>query len=266
MCLIIFAYKAVPGINLVVAANRDELFTRPSAQAGFWSTEGAESEILGGRDLQAHGTWLGLTKSGRFAAVTNIRDPLQREAKPKSRGELTRLFLSSSIKPNDYFESLKTAYQDYAGFNLLVGDEESLWYVNNFENLCEPLPPGVYGLSNGILNSPWPKILDGKAKLVELLTDVNTLTTDNLISMMRDTKQAADHLLPDTGVPLELERLLSSAFISNPQRDYGTRCSTAAIMEASGNIRFSEQNYDQSGAATQRHYYELQPLKFTTGN
>ena len=257
MCLIIFAYQALPEIKLVVAANRDELFTRPSQQAQFWPDAGAGADILAGRDLTAGGTWLGITRQGRFAAVTNIRDPLNKEARPKSRGELTRRFLNSSISSQDYCESLEPDFNDYAGFNLLVSDGDTLWYVNNFEGLCYQLTPGIYGLSNGILDSPWPKILNGKARLKELLANPAKLTTDELIKMMQDTSQAPDDLLPNTGVPLELERTLSPAFISNPQRHYGTLCSTAVIVKPNQACSFSEQNYGEAGMASQRHYYEF---------
>jgi uncharacterized protein with NRDE domain len=257
MCLIIFAYKALPGFELVVAANRDELFTRPTQQAGFWPDAYSSNATLAGRDLEAGGTWLGVTRSGRFAAVTNIRDPLKQEAKPKSRGELTRNFLASSVSSKAYCNQLKVDADNYAGFNLLVGDGESLWYMNNFENLCEELTPGIYGLSNGILNSPWPKILNGKSRLLELLTDPENITTDSLIQMMQDTAQAPDNLLPNTGVPLELERILSPVFISNPQRHYGTLCSTAVILRSADANYFSEQNYAESGECGERHFYEF---------
>lgn len=257
MCLIIFAYQALPEMPLVVAANRDELFTRPSRQANFWPAPHAEIDILSGRDLKAGGTWLGVTRQGRFAAVTNIRDPLQKEAKPKSRGELTVKFLIGSMNAKDYCNLLKPDFDEYAGFNLLVGDGNSLWYANNFENLCHALTPGVYGLSNGILNSPWPKILNGKSQLAQLLADPTNLSTDNLIQMMQDSTQAADDLLPNTGVPLDLERSLSPAFISNPQRHYGTLCSTAVMLTTTGPNYFSEQNYSESGAFSERHFYQF---------
>ena len=257
MCLIIFAYKALPAVELVVAANRDELFTRPTQQASFWSGSDDKSSILAGRDLTAGGTWLGVTLTGRFAAVTNIRDPLQKEAKPKSRGELTHAFLTSSLSSQAYCDEVRPNFDDYAGFNLLVGDGKSLWYMNNFKGLCHELPPGIYGLSNGLLNSPWPKILNGKSQLVQLLADPAKLTTDNLIHMMQDTTEAPDHLLPNTGIPKDLERSLSPAFITNPQRHYGTLCSTAVILTAAGENYFSEQNYAESGALTERHFYQF---------
>jgi uncharacterized protein with NRDE domain len=257
MCLIIFAYKALPGTDLVIAANRDELFARPTEHAHFWSSIDSETEILAGRDLEAGGTWIGVTRQKRFAAVTNIRDPLKHEAKPKSRGQLTLNFLKSSVTSQDYCESIKPDLNSYAGFNLLVGDGRTLWYMNNFENLCHELSPGIYGLSNGILNSPWPKILGGKSQLLELMKDPDNLSTDKLLHIMQDTAQAADELLPNTGVPLELERTLSSAFITNPERQYGTLCSTAVILRSDNPSYFSEQNYTDLGDCLERHFFEF---------
>lgn len=257
MCLIIFAHQISPDHNLILAANRDELFSRPTLQAQLWNEEHSGIEILSGRDEQAGGTWIGVTRSGRFAAVTNIRDPLQLEKKPKSRGELTLNFLTSDMSPREYCQSLGEEFGQFAGYNLLVGDSDSLCYVNNFEEIVEELPPGIYGLSNGVLNSQWPKIINGKSLLTDLLSDSPNLTTDQLISIMNQRDEAPDNELPDTGVSLELERKLSPAFILNPEREYGTLCSTAIISSATGACRFSEQNYDSAGFPQARHYYEF---------
>lgn len=257
MCLILFAYKAVPEFPLVIAANRDELFARPTEQAGFWQSNDLESELLAGKDLQAGGTWLGLTRGGRFAAVTNIRDPSQIEKKPRSRGELTLNFLTGTMSAESYSHQLSDGFSQFAGYNLLIGDGNSLWYVNNFEKITRPLQPGIYGLSNGVLDSDWPKINGGKQALERLLQSPANLTTDLLIDMMGNKEIAADKLLPKTGVSIEVERALSSIFIVNPQRQYGTLCSTAIITESSGAARFSEQNYDSNGSRSQRHFYEF---------
>ena len=259
MCLIIFAYQKSPQFPLVVAANRDEFFTRPTAQADFWQDEKTNQQILSGRDLQAGGTWLGVTQEGRFAAVTNIRDPSQTECKSRSRGDLTRQFLAGNQTPERYCQALADDYDQFAGYNLLVGDKDSLFYVNNQEEKVWQLEPGVYGLSNGLLNSPWPKITQGRKNLQTLLATPERLTTDNLISLMADRSQAAVNQLPETGISIELERKLSSAFITNPERKYGTLCSTAVILEQSGQMRFSEQNFEATGAKIQGHSYHLTP-------
>ncbi len=260
MCLIIFAYQENPQIPLVVAANRDELFARPTAQADFWQDQGSGQQILSGRDLQAGGTWLGITRGGRFAAVTNIRDPSQTEPRPRSRGDLTRQFLAGSESPRQYSESLTNNFEQFAGYNLLVGDSSSLFYVNNQEQKIWKLEAGIYGLSNGLLNSSWPKVQKGRDNLQSLMNSPDRLNTDSLISMMSDRSQASDAELPDTGIGKEIERKLSSAFILNPEREYGTLCSTALIFEKSGKMRFSEQNFDSLGNKTQGHAYQLLPV------
>lgn len=257
MCLIIFAYQADSRYSLVVAANRDEFFSRSSRDAEFWKDNGSHSRILGGKDLVAGGTWLGLTTSGRFAAVTNIRDPSQAERKPKSRGELSLNFLAGTETPAAYCQSLGSHFNQYAGYNLLIGDGNEMFYLNNLEAELHQLVPGIYGLSNGQLNSPWPKIEHGRQQLKLLLDCDAELTTDQLIPMMGNRTQAKDTDLPDTGIPLELERRLSSAFIQNPERQYGTRCSTAIIVASNGETRFSEQNYDESGNRAAAHFFKF---------
>ncbi len=259
MCLIIFAYRMDPRYPLVVAANRDELFARASAQADIWTDAKTDSKILSGRDLQAGGTWLGVTQNGRFAAVTNIRDPSQTESKPRSRGDLTRLFLAGTDSAEEYCNGLAKSYDQFAGYNLLVGDGSSLYYVNNSAETVWELEAGFYGLSNGMLNTSWPKVDRGKAQLESLMQSGSAITTDALIAMMGDRAQAEDAILPDTGIGIEIERKLSSAFILNPERDYGTLCSTAVIVEQSGSTRFCEQNFDSLGRKTQGHSFQLPP-------
>lgn len=257
MCLIIFAHQVRPETPLIVAANRDEFHTRPSQPAAFWDDEYAATGILAGRDLVGGGTWLGITASGRFAAVTNIRDPSQAELKPRSRGELTRDFLAGTQSPGTYCDRLRAHFNEFAGFNLLVGDRESLYYVNNFAERIEALAPGIYGLSNGQINNDWPKVKLGRARLAQLLEDPGTLDSDNLLALMSDREAAADEQLPDTGIPRELERKLSSAFIVNSERHYGTCCSTAVIRSADGGLRFSERNFDRHGEPASSHFYAL---------
>lgn len=257
MCLIIFAYQTDSRFPLVVAANRDELFARPTAQAALWTDEESGQQILSGRDKQAGGTWLGMTQNGRFAAVTNIRDPSQTERRPRSRGDLTRQFLASNASAQQYCALLTESYDQFAGYNLLVGDGDSLFYVNNSEEKVWELEPGLYGLSNGLLNSSWPKVDYGKARLQALMKRPEELTTDALLAMMGDRSQAMDADLPNTGISIEIERKLSSAFILNPEREYGTLCSTALIVDQSGATRFSEQNFDSLGNKTQGHAFQL---------
>ena len=260
MCLIIFAHRATSRFPLVLAANRDEFFSRSTQQASFWDLQAGESEeqqIIAGKDLVAGGTWLGITHNSRFAAVTNIRDPSQPELKLHSRGELTLNFLKSTISAEAYCESLTEHFDQYAGFNLLIGDGTELFYANNFEHLVWRLKPGIYGLSNGLLDSPWPKVETGKQRLQNLLESNKEFGTDELIDMMADRSQASAADLPNTGVSNDLEKILSSAFILNQERLYGTLCSTAIIADAQGAIHFCEQNYDSSGKSQMRHDFEF---------
>lgn len=259
MCLIIFAHQPGTRFPLIVAANRDEFYARPTRQADFWP-DAAPHPLLAGKDLRAGGTWLGITGNGRFAAVTNIRDPSQQEQKPRSRGELTLAFLQSSISPRDYADQLQTCFDEFAGFNLLVGDRESLFYLNNQARVSQRLTPGVHGLSNGLLNSDWPKVTRGRERLQTLLQTSDGPDSDQLITMMHDRQPAPDAELPSTGVPLALERQLSAAFIQNTERRYGTLCSTAIILEDSGHCRFAEQNYDVAGDSSAGHFYRF-PLQ-----
>jgi len=256
MCLIIFAHHASAQYPFVLAANRDEFYQRPSQQAALWS-DSPNSQILAGKDLQAGGTWLGITRNGRFAAVTNIRDPALTEQKTKSRGELTLNYLSGSQSPKQYSESLIPNFDDYAGYNLLIGDRKVLYYVNNHEQKVSKLEPGVYGLSNGLLNSSWPKINKGRQTLQKILDSELEPSIDLLLNMMYDQTPAADADLPTTGLPQALERSLSSAFIHHPGRQYGTLCSTAIIVEHEGGLRFGEQNFDDSGLGTECHFFQL---------
>ncbi|HJO11230.1 MAG: NRDE family protein [Gammaproteobacteria bacterium] len=258
MCLIVIAHQASIKYPFVLAANRDEFFSRPSAEANFWTNESvAGAVILGGRDLVQGGTWLGVTRDGRFAAVTNIRNPSAPQTMPRSRGELTRGFLEGSHSPGEYLHTLSSSVEEFAGFNLLLGDARQVFYMNNIEGMVRQLEPGIYGLSNGLLDSAWPKVQRAKDDMENALAVGAELQTDALLDLMNNRDRAEDGKLPDTGVPLELERALSSVFIHNPERKYGTRCSTAIIYNAKNNIRFSEQNYDEEGQETGRHFFEL---------
>ncbi len=243
MCLILFAYRAHPDYRLVVAANRDEWFRRPTAAAAFWPDA---PQLLAGRDLEQRGTWLGITGAGRFAAVTNFRDPTSHRAAAPSRGELVSRFLLSSASPGDYLAGLRTEAPHYNGFSLLVADRESLYYCSNREGVIRALAPGIYGLSNHLLDVPWPKVRHGKARLAELLA--RGPTADALLELLADTGVAPDAELPRTGVELEWERKLSARRIVAD--GYGTRSSTAVLVSADGEVSFVERTFDERGAAT----------------
>ena len=257
MCLILFAYRQDPDFPLILAANRDEFHGRPTIEASYWQPAGASGDgrILAGKDKLAGGTWLGVSEAGRFAAVTNIRNPAQVSDKPRSRGELTSDFLIGSPSASDYCQQVAQRGHEYAGFNLLVSDGEQLCYINNRDGETHVLKPGIYGLSNSALDTDWPKVSTGKTRLQALLNSGEP-STDRLLAMMADRTKAPDESLPATGVPQALERTLSATFILDENLDYGTRCSTALIMDSRGEYRFSERNFDNTGALTSHHHFE----------
>lgn len=226
MCLIVFAWKVVPAIPLIAASNRDEFYARRTAPVAFWEDN---PNIYAGRDLQAGGTWLGITRPGafgsRFAAITNVRAPHLFDPKAPSRGKLVSDFLASEIPPQDYITDIQKDADKYNGFNLLVGDSNSMIWYSNFgkENPQNglPLAPGVYGLSNGLLDDPWQKVVRTRAQFASLLCQ--DAPDSAFFEMLSDTEPAPDYRLPETGVSLELERVLSAVCIVSPE--YGTRAS-----------------------------------------
>lgn len=237
MCLILFAWKAHPQYRLIMVANRDEFYHRPTAQAHFWEET---PHVLAGKDLQAGGTWLGMTKTGRLAAITNYRDPKNIRPDAASRGELTSKYLISAQAPEAYLGEIHQSAKHYNGYNLLVGDMERLWYTNNINKNITELNPGVYGLSNALLDTPWPKVAEGKAKLDAAIQQgyVSLLT---LMNIMLDKSQAPNHLLPSTGVPIEWEKMLSSRYIEAP--GYGTRITSVLTVSIAGVLSFVERTH-----------------------
>lgn len=242
MCLIALSWQSHPGHPLVVAANRDEFYGRPSLPARFWEDA---PHVLGGRDLQAGGTWLGLTRHGRFAALTNIREP-GRPAGRLSRGLLAAGFLNGQQSPMDYLADVARQGQDYSGFNLLVADRDTLGWYNNRDDEVTQLPPGIYGLSNASLDTPWPKVRRLTRRFRDSLQA--EASADSLLALLADHEPAADAELPDTGIGLPMERLLSSCFIRSPQ--YGTRASTV-VMISEQRARLMEQSFDHDGPSEQ---------------
>ncbi len=236
MCLIVFAWKLIPECPLVLAANRDEFFNRPSAPASWWEDH---PQVYAGRDLQAGGTWLGISRTGRFAALTNIRHGGERRSDVRSRGELVTGFLTSQHSPEAYLSELRERASAYNGFNLLIGDQERSYWFSNDEQDASPmreLAPGIYGLSNGSLDTPWPKVVRAKAQFSSLLCQ--GAPDDAYFEMLSDTTRASDSRLPDTGVSLEWERLLSPICIESP--DYGTRASTLLRVHSGGHAQLLE--------------------------
>jgi uncharacterized protein with NRDE domain len=252
MCLIVLAHEAHPAYPLVVAANRDELHARPTAPAGWWEDA---PEVLAGRDLRAGGTWMGVTRGGRFAAVTNFRE-WPPEAGRRSRGELVAGFLRSEMDPEAYAREVEREGARYGGFNLLLGDGGSLAYLSNRAPGVRMLEPGVYALSNHLLDTPWPKALRARRAMQDALAAAGGDGWDaHLWEMLADRVAAADHHLPDTGTGAERERLLSPPFIS--AGEYGTRASTVLTIAAGGEVRFVERSVapGREGYAEVRHAF-----------
>ncbi|WP_442598225.1 NRDE family protein [Parapusillimonas sp. JC17] len=249
MCIAYLAIAAHPDWPLFIAANRDEFHARPSKPAAPWDDH---PKIIAGLDLQAQGSWLGLSRSGKFALVTNYRDPASVMPDAPSRGDLVRRFLTSPIAPRDYACGLESEASAYNGFNLIVGDRVSAWYLSNRgSGSATKLGAGRYVLSNHLLDTPWPKAQRLREALDTLpMAQLDTSLTP-IFEILKDTSIAGDEDLPDTGLALDRERLLSSAFIISPE--YGTRCSTIVAIHASGRALFSEQSYDAAGRPTQRH-------------
>ncbi len=234
MCLIVFAWKLIPQCPLVLAANRDEFFERPTQPARWWDDH---PDVYAGRDLQAGGTWLGIDRKGRVAALTNIRNGQAPAADKRSRGELVANFLSADADPRTYLDQVRETAADYNGFNLLIGDGQALyWITNDGEPSFRPLEPGIYGLSNGSLDTPWPKVVRAKAQFASLLC--TGAPDDAYYEMLADTTRPADSRLPDTGVSLEWERLLSPICIESDT--YGTRASSIVRLHEGGHAELRE--------------------------
>ena len=238
MCLIVFAWRPGHAQPLIVAANRDEFYARPSRVLGAW--EDAPG-VYAGRDLEAGGTWLGVGPNGRFAALTNIRDPQQPQG-ARSRGELVAAFLRGELGVEAYLDQVASRSQQYSGFNLLVADSTQLGYLNARQATPQLLGAGVYGLSNAGLDTPWPKLVKARAGLKLQLADPQP---QRLLELLGDNLPAADSELPETGVGLGTERLLSSVFIAS--QNYGTRASTVLIVEADGRRQMVERSFGPLG-------------------
>ena len=240
MCLILFAYDIHPRYRLVLAANRDEFYERPAAPLHFWEDH---PQILAGRDLKQMGTWLGVTRKGRLAAITNFRDPKGIKPVAPSRGDLVADFLKGDRGPVDYVQEIGAGADAYNGFNLLIGDRDGLYYASNRGVGFRSLEPGIYGLSNHLLDTPWPKVKSGVSCLESLVKAEDAALFSGLEELLQNQETPPDDQLPDTGVGLMWERMLASIFISS--LTYGTRCSSLLTIARTGQIRFKEMSWVQ---------------------
>jgi uncharacterized protein with NRDE domain len=252
MCLILFAWQGHPDYPLVVAANRDEFHQRPTRQAGFWTEQPA---LLAGRDLLAGGTWLGLTRSGRFAAITNYREPVAPgPSGQKSRGHLVTEFLAGEKTPIGHAESLAAAGSDYGGYNLLLGTPRDLAYVSNRGGKPGPVAGGVHGLSNHLLNTDWPKVHAGRERLQAILAGPGP-SAERLFDLLTDRRLTPGEL-PVELAPEEIrEQLMNHYFIVSPE--YGTRSSTVVLVHASGRVEFAERQFGSDGCETGSRRFEF---------
>jgi uncharacterized protein with NRDE domain len=242
MCIILLARHAHPDYPLIVAANRDEAYSRPAAPAAFWSDH---PDIYGGRDLDKGGTWLALTRTGRFAAVTNYRDGHPKAVAPRSRGALVSGFLTGDIPARPYLEQIQSQGEQYNDFILIAGNLDEMFWLSNRGPGVEAIPPGVHGLSNHLLNTPWPKIRRSKRAVEALLGARENGLVAGLFVLLADRSVATDHELPQTGIDLQRERELSAVFISGER--YGTRASTVVLVHADGGVLFIERSFGAGG-------------------
>ncbi len=239
MCLLVLAVRKHPGLPLIVAGNRDEFHTRPTQAARWWPDK---RDIVGGRDLQAGGTWLAVQRNGRFAAVTNYRDAHREKAGLRSRGELVTGFLEAHAGVIDYLHSIDR--DAYAGFNLVVSDSRSAGYLSNRGAGMRELPAGIYGLSNATLDDPWSKVTRTKSRLADLIEEDDVNET-SLLRMLDDREKASADEVETNGLSFSMAHTLTAPFIVHPE--YGTRCSTVMTVEDEGRVRFLERRFNPDG-------------------
>lgn len=261
MCLIVFSWDPRAAYPLLLAANRDEFHARPSAPAAFWDDH---PQILAGRDLEAGGTWLGVSTRGRIAAVTNVRDPEAGErAAPCSRGDLTRDFLTSALPCQDYLDSVAGRAGDYLGFNLLISDGTALWYLHGGRGehpAPRALPTGLYGLSNAALDVPWPKVTLGRQRLQRAIAEAAPAapSLQTLRGTVADRRVAPAADLEAQALAGDMAQRLSAQFIVTPQ--YGTRCCSTLRWRHDGHLEFSEQRFDSAGLVSGESAFALEAL------
>lgn len=239
MCLILLSLQQHPSYRLIVAANRDEYYDRPSTPPTFWSEA---PDLLAGKDLKSDGTWLGITRKGRIGAVTNYRDPSSNKKSAPSRGWLVRDFLLGSDGAEEYLTRVRREGRRYNGFNLVVGVGDELYWYSNREGEIVKLSRGLHGISNQLLDTPWPKMIRGKHGMSEILGKDGEIPPEILFELLRDRTQALEEDLPDTGVGIEWERILSPIFTVSPT--YGTRSSTLIFIDRKDQVTFIDKTFN----------------------
>lgn len=233
MCLISFNWLNHPVYKLILVANRDEFFDRPSSSLHLWPTG-----FYAGMDLRGGGTWMGIHPKGRFAALTNYRDPNIVKENPISRGKLVKEFLENEEEPFDYLHRIQEKMHRYNGFNLLVASGEKMGYLSNYRKGMEKVNPGLHGISNAYLDTPWPKVEMAKAGLKDLISK-DEINVDALMDLLQSRSYAPDELLPKTGVSFEMERILSAQFIRK-EDEYGTVNTSVILWKHDGRVIIKE--------------------------
>lgn len=238
MCLSVFAFKTDPDYPFIFAVNRDEFYSRPAQPATFWYDQ---PHLLAGRDLEAGGTWMGITEDHRFASLTNYRDMASIKENAPSRGKIVEEYLTSDKSPLEFLKDLKKEAHLYNGFNLIAGTLDKLWYFSNQIDVITEIEPGIHTLSNAFLNTSWPKTDKALSEFRSILQKNSKADEKAIFKLLQNDEQYPDDQLPSTGLSPEMERVVSPIFISS--EDYGTRCSTLIYKDKSGQITFDERTY-----------------------
>ena len=238
MCTTLFSYNFNPNYPIIIASNRDEFYERPTSDVSFWNKH---PNIIGGIDKKYLGTWLGMSKEGKIGILTNFRDPKNHQKNLKSRGLLLKNFLTEDVSIDDFIQMLKKNKDEYNGYNILFGDISKMVYYSNKENKIKVLDSGIFGLSNAFLDTPWPKVIIGKKLLANEVKNVKP-NSDQIMNILKNNTIAIDDDLPDTGIGIEYERMLSPIFIRSPQ--YGTRSSIVIMIDKELNVTFIEDIYN----------------------
>lgn len=256
MCLIVFSFKQHSKYPIILAANRDEFYERPTRPARFWAQE---PHILAGRDEKMGGTWLGVTKQGNFAALTNYRDLTNIKESAPSRGEIVKNYLADNAHPHKYVEMLKRSAEDFNGFNLITGSPDQLFHYSNETDAITKIEPGLHGISNAVLNTPWPKVETAKSEFRDAITG-EEIDHTRIFKMLINSKSYPENQLPNTGLSKEMEKMVSPIFIKS--KDYGTRCSTLLTIRHDGEVTFIEKTYTpKAGTVTSeaRFDFKIEP-------
>ncbi|WP_422463794.1 NRDE family protein [Endozoicomonas sp. ALB115] len=253
MCLIVFSWQPDSQYPLILAANRDEFYQRPTQATDFWNDS---PDVFGGRDLEAGGSWLAINKNGRFAAVTNYRE-VPSPAGLYSRGALVANFVTGSQSASDYLQAVQQQSDKWSGFNLLTMDSTGLYYLSNRakDHSIAPLPPGIYGLSNHLLDTPWPKLMRARTGFTRAIKESIPPVSKQLIELMHDNYQPPEEQLPDTGVSKEVEKLISSCFIAS--KEYGTRNTSVLMIDHHHQLQWVEQEYLSEGAVGEQRQFKF---------